>query len=292
MRALGLLGALALTLCACQQLNPDVGRFSCAATLDCGKDFECRQQFDGGGRCFRLGECVDDETCNGADDNCDGRTDETFPEKGQACPTNLPGACAMGAKVCTTGNIACAQTVMPTTEVCNLVDDDCDGMTDETFDFTSDEQNCGGCSRRCDAGTTCQASACQETTCDDGFDNDNDGRTDCLDDSCLGLECVTPAPPPWRCGVIVRDGGTDGGADAGLDAGTDAGTDGGADGGVDGGADGGGSVTFGCFPPESDCANGLDDDGDGMADCLDLDCDQLTCASGTRCTNLVCPGPG
>ncbi|MBL8910636.1 MAG: hypothetical protein JNM17_08045 [Archangium sp.] len=281
MRALLFLCGFALV--GCQYLNPDAGRFSCDAGSDCGQGYECRPQFEGGGRCFKLGECVDDETCDGVDQNCDGRIDETFPEMGEACMTGLLGRCSTGARTCTVGALSCGQTMMPTAELCNMLDDDCDGMTDETFDLTADEQNCGQCARVCGTGTTCLTSACEETTCNDGFDNDNDGVTDCLDTSCLGLECVTPMPPPWKCGVIMR---TDAGSDGGTDAGT---TDGGA---TDAGSSDGGSLTFGCFPPESDCGNGLDDDGDGAADCLDIDCDTRTCASGTMCTNLTCPGPG
>ncbi|MDP1822440.1 MAG: MopE-related protein [Archangium sp.] len=291
----GFLPALAAALCllaliGCQQLNPNSGRFSCDAGPDCGEGFECRAQFSGGGRCFKLGECVDAEVCDGADENCDGRIDESFPEDGQPCPTGALGECAAGTRICTVGTLACMQSRPPTAELCNGRDDDCDGATDENFDFTSDESNCGGCGRTCDAGTTCLGASCQESTCDDGNDNDLDGVTDCLDESCLGQVCVTPMPPPWRCGARNLDGGfPDAGPDAGLDdGGADAGPD---DGGFDAGTWDGGPV-LGCYAPEQDCANGFDDDGDGEADCLDVDCAGRTCASGTICTNRSCPGPG
>ncbi len=260
--------AVLLSLLSCQQLNPNSGRFSCAASSDCGEGFECRPQFAGGGRCFRVGECIDSEKCDGADENCDGRIDETFPEQGAACMTGLLGQCAVGARTCVVGQLACQQTVSPTAELCNGLDDDCDGQQDETFDFTSDEAHCGACNRACDAGTTCLASRCEETRCDDGFDNDLDGVSDCLDDSCLGLECVTPMPPQWRCGALTGDAGV---PDAGA---------------------GDGGPRFGCYAPEAACGNGLDDDGDGLADCLDADCEGLTCASGTTCSNRSCQGPG
>lgn len=284
------LAVLGLVSCT-SSVDPNQGRFSCAETKDCGDGYECRPQFAGGGRCFKLGECQDQETCNGADDNCDGRTDETFPEAGNACLTGEQGECSAGTVTCVVGSLSCARTHEPTAETCNGKDDDCNGQTDETFDFSSDEMHCGGCFQACDAGTSCLTGRCLETACDDGIDNDLNSRTDCDDDTCYGQPCLTPVPPTWRCGAVVPDGGADAGTvDAGVtDAGmTDAGAD---DGGLDdGGTDGG--LVRGCFPPESDCANGSDDDGDGLVDCADLDCDGRTCFSGTQCAMLVCPGPG
>lgn len=34
---------------------------------------------------------------------------------------------------------------------------------------------------------------------------------------------------------------------------------------------------------ETDCANGLDDEGDGLVDCADLDCNQQSCGLGCTC---------
>jgi hypothetical protein len=282
---------LVVGLVSCRSsVNPDQHRFSCSVDEDCGAGWECRPQFSGGGLCYRTGECVDTETCNGGDENCDGRVDEDFPERGTPCLTDLPGECAAGTVVCQVGALACAQTKQPSTEACNGLDDDCNGIVDDPFDFSSDELHCGGCFRTCDAGTSCLAGRCDETSCDDGVDNDLDSRTDCEDDGCFGQPCLTPMPPTWRCGVVTLSGGPDGGSDAGLgDAGLeDAGLDGGAS---DAGVADAGQVR-GCFPPEADCANGLDDDGDGLTDCADLDCDGRTCFSGTTCTARVCPGPG
>ncbi|MEW6432912.1 MAG: MopE-related protein [Myxococcota bacterium] len=269
-----------LGLAGCRSsVDPNQGRFSCAETKDCGDGFECRLQFSGGGRCFKLGECKDQETCNGADDNCDGRTDETFPEEGDACLTGEPGECAAGAVTCSVGTLGCTRTHTPIAEFCNGKDDNCDGRVDEAFDFSSDELHCGGCFQPCDAGTSCLTGRCLETACDDGIDNDLNSLTDCDDDTCFGQPCVTPMPPTHRCGAVVPDAGPDGGADAGADGGTE-----------DGGADAG--LVRGCFAPETDCSNGFDDDGDRLVDCADLDCDGRVCFSGTVCAALACPGPG
>jgi hypothetical protein len=281
MRALWLLlCAFALETCR-SSVDPEVGRFSCATAEDCGTGWECRPQFAGGGRCFKNGQCSQTETCDGADQNCDGRIDERFPEQDAGCPTGLSGACAPGAKACVAGTLVCAQTVAPTVELCNGVDDNCNGSVDEAFDLTSDAEHCGSCTRACASGTTCRASSCRETTCDDGVDNDQNGTVDCADEACFGLACALVAPPAGRCGLVAVP--RDGGVDAGFD-------DGGVDAGLDGGVDAG--FARGCFASERVCDNGLDDDGDGLADCLDPDCDLQRCFSGTTCSNRLCPGPG
>ncbi|MBP7682421.1 MAG: cadherin-like beta sandwich domain-containing protein [Deltaproteobacteria bacterium] len=86
------------------------------------------------------------EICNGLDDNCEGTFDESCTcEMGttQACGTNV-GACTFGTQSCTgTGWTPCSG-VAPATEVCNGLDDDCDGEPDEfPIDLTSLTATCG-----------------------------------------------------------------------------------------------------------------------------------------------------
>lgn len=149
-----------LALLACQSVNPDVGRFQCSTAADCGPGWECWPHFTGGGRCFRAGECTADEVCDGVDQNCDGQIDEVFPGEGVDCATGAPGPCAPGVTVCDGGSLGCAALIEPQAEQCNHVDDDCDGVSDEDFDTTTDPLNCGECLMACDAGTVCQSSAC------------------------------------------------------------------------------------------------------------------------------------
>ena len=60
----------------------------------------------------------------------------------------------------------------PTAEICNGMDDDCDGVPDNGFDLMTDPANCGMCGSPC-AGT-CSGGSC-DTGCPAGFD-DCDGN--------------------------------------------------------------------------------------------------------------------
>lgn len=288
---------LALLSAACtSRVDPDQGRFSCTEDAHCGDGYECRpQQGREKGLCYPIGACAE-ETCNGQDDDCDGLIDETFPEQLEPCTAALPGVCSAGRRVCVDGQLACASAFDAGPELCDSLDNDCDGQADEDFDLTSSDAHCGACNRPCGAGASCRDSTCRETACDDESDNDGDGTADCLDEDCFGQTCG-PADAWMNCGR-GPDAGFDGGLDGGLDGGGggapdggDVGEDGGADAGFDGGSDGGpDAASSGCFSRESVCDDGWDSDGDGFTDCADVDCDGKRCGQGDRiCNNRVCP---
>jgi len=75
------------------------------------------------------------ETCNGQDDDCDGQTDEEAPLSD--CPvTNEHGTCP-GSQSCVEGKLLCDGKT-PEAEICDGLDNNCDGKTDEGCDDDQD----------------------------------------------------------------------------------------------------------------------------------------------------------
>jgi hypothetical protein len=127
------------------------------------------------------------ETCNTIDDNCDAVVDNV-PGRGDACVnSNGFGSCP-GVRDCASGAALVCVGRTPASDVCNYIDDDCDGQTDEGYTDlnTSCSAGLGACLRFgfkvCSANgsnTVCNAVAGpQATEICDSIDNDCNGQTD------------------------------------------------------------------------------------------------------------------
>jgi hypothetical protein len=120
-----------------------------------------------------LGQVVpSEELCNRKDDDCDGTVDDV--RGSAACDTALQGACREGTLECRDGIELCQPNNESQAEVCNAIDDDCDGETDEITDGACYPEETAGCTRddlevwRCHGRCATGRAACSTTreSCD------------------------------------------------------------------------------------------------------------------------------
>ena len=140
------------------------------------------------------------EQCNSMDDDCDGHVDEGF-STGLPCDGPDTDSCNEGTVVCNAMGTAtmCSDTTSNSVEMCNSIDDDCDGVIDDGFvtGMTCD----GADTDSCNEGTVVCNTAGTGTMCSDVTSNSVE-RCNGIDDDCInGVDDPFPLGQPCSVGL-------------------------------------------------------------------------------------------
>ena len=215
--------------CTCS-VDLNGGQRTCSVANEIGTCFgtqSCDQEV-GWSECTAME--ASEEVCDGLDNDCDGLVDDGI-EADQACENSNEFGLCEGTQSCVGGLGWVCDAALPASESCNLIDDDCDGVTDEGFAAEDGTytlvEHCGGCGNSCvdkfpNGEGVCdvsgEAPACKIEACDEGYYQASDfhcalppdascapctSDADCFGGLCSDLSgdsaCVMPCQGPEDC---------------------------------------------------------------------------------------------
>jgi sugar lactone lactonase YvrE len=188
----------------------DAGAYCGAACLgdgDCGEGYRCQvaTRLEGGQvqQCVRVG-------VGSAPGECPCNARAKAAKRSTGC--RAPGSGCKGVRACGEAGLSACSALPPSEESCNGLDDDCDGLTDETTcndnnacttDSCDPSQGCkhAGKDGPCSDGDACtEGDACKEGACSPGAAPVCDDGNPCSTDSCDKLQgCVHAYPGSVPC---------------------------------------------------------------------------------------------
>ena len=155
------------TAAQCAYLNTQCTQGVCVAN-------QCQSQARANGTA-----CNDGNACT-INDVCVSGVCSGNPGQGQACVTGQPGICSAGTTVCQGGSLVCIANNSPSVEVCDGVDNNCNGQIDESLgSLTCGTGQCQRTVQSCIGGVqqTCSPGSPSAEICD-GLDNNCNGQVD------------------------------------------------------------------------------------------------------------------
>jgi hypothetical protein len=166
--------------------------------------------------------CLDDtpaeEICNGADDDCDGAVDEDFLDLGLPCDGDDADLCALGVWACAGdgAGLTCEGDVNQE-EVCDGLDNDCDGVIDDgasdtdgdgildCFDTDDDDDLVPDETDNCPLVENPDQTDSDEDGIGDACDDDDDGDGIVDDEDCAPLDPTINPLAEEACDGIDND---------------------------------------------------------------------------------------